>query len=99
MTAKSLESLLNSARDGTLGGIVRRARQRADSTESLNAALPADLAEGVAAVNVRDGELVLIAASPEWAARLRFEADRVLAAAAAVGNPVETLTVRVARDV
>jgi predicted nucleic acid-binding Zn ribbon protein len=42
--------------------------------------VPPALGVAITACNLRpDGTLVVTAASPEWAARLRFEADGILA--------------------
>jgi hypothetical protein len=90
MPLKSLENLLNPNANQDLGDIVRRAR---DMDE-----LPQDQAGSIRSANVRDnGELVVLAASPAWAARLRFEADRLMAAARETGAEVNACTVRVER--
>ena len=99
MTAKSLESLLNPSGDGDLGGIVRKARDLADLTTALKAALPEDLAAGILAVSMRDEALVLVCSSSAWAARLRFEEVQVRAAAASAGQTADSVIVRVARNV
>jgi hypothetical protein len=49
--------------------------------------------------NVRDdGELVVLASSPAWAAKLRFEADSLMAAARQSGANVTSFKVRVSRE-
>ena len=99
MMAKQLKNLLNSIEDGDLRDIVSRARQMGDLTRALSAALPAEQAAGVVAANVReDGELVVIAASPAWASRLRYESDRLLEAARSAGIEADTCRVRVSRS-
>ncbi len=99
MTAKRLKSVLNSFADGDLRDIVGRARQMSDLARALAAALPADQAAGVVAANVReDGELVVIAASPAWASRLRYEAATLLEAARAAGVEADTCRIRVSRS-
>lgn len=99
MTAKQLKNLLNSFEDGDLRDIVGRARQMSDLARALAAALPADQAAGVVAANVReDGELVVIAASPAWASRLRYEAATLLEAARAAGVEADTCRIRVSRS-
>lgn len=99
MPAKRLDKLLNPNADGGLGDIIRRARDMGDLTQMVQMALPADQAGGVVAANIRDdGELVILASSSAWAARLRFEADTLIAAARQSGADVAYCTVRVARD-
>ncbi len=98
MTAKSLESLLNPGSDGDLGGIVRKARDLADLTTGLKAALPDDLASGIIAVSLREDALVLVCSSSAWASRLRFEELKVREAAASIGEAINDVVVRVSRD-
>ncbi len=69
-----------------------------DLAAALAAALPADQAAGVVAANVRDdGELVVIAASPAWASRLRYETAALLEAARAAGIAASSCRIRVSR--
>lgn len=99
MTADTLKNLLNPNGNGELSDVVERARAMAELAGRLAAALPADLRPGLRAANVRtDGELVIIAESPAWAARLRFEADKLLAAAREAGDDVERIRVRVSHE-
>ncbi len=98
LTAKQLKNLLNSFEDGDLRDIVGRARRMSDLAAALAAALPADQAAGVVAANVRDdGELVVIAASPAWASRLRYETAALLEAARAAGIAASSCRIRVSR--
>lgn len=98
MPPKRLEDLLNPNAGEGLGGIVRRARELDCLTEALRRALPADDAAGIVAANIRDdGELVVLAESPAWAARLRYEADRLIQAARDTGATVTGCKVRVGR--
>lgn len=63
-----------------LGALARAASSRLDLADCVRKQLPGELAAAVSACNLRpDGTLVVTAASPEWAARLRFEADGILA--------------------
>ncbi|MDX1516526.1 MAG: DciA family protein [Woeseiaceae bacterium] len=79
--------------------MVERAQAMGALAGTLAAALPADDRQALVAANLRaDGELVVIAASPAWAARLRFEAAALLDAARQAGHPAERLTVRVSHD-
>ena len=98
MTAKSLESLLNPGGEGDLGGIVRKARDLADLTTALKAALPEDLASGILAVNLREEALILVCSSSAWASRLRFEEIQLLKAAASAGLEAGSVVVRVAKN-
>ena len=98
MPAKRLDDLLNPNEVGDLGEIVRRAEDMGQLAQILRAALPPAAAEGLGAAVARDdGVLVVLAPTPAWAARLRFEADALLAAARAAGVDVETCKVRVSR--
>jgi hypothetical protein len=99
MSPKRLENLLNPNKDGGLGGLVRRAREMGELATALSSGLPPELAAGVVAANLRDdGELVVICPSPAWASRLRFESERVLAAARDAGVDATTLTARVSQQ-
>ncbi|MBT8098290.1 MAG: DUF721 domain-containing protein [Gammaproteobacteria bacterium] len=70
-----------------------------DLLQILQKALPPDQAGAIAAANIREGgELVVLASSPAWAARLRFETEPLIDAARAHGNDVTSCTVRVLRD-
>ena len=98
MTEKRLEKLLNPSNSGDLGDIIRHAREMGDLVARLQKALPADQAPAIAAANIRDdGELVILANSPAWAARLRFESELLMNAARATGAAVASCTVRVVR--
>lgn len=99
MAIDKLENLLNSSQNTELADVVSRARDMGALTEALLAALPSQFADGLVAANVRsDGELVLIARSPAWAARLRYEGARLIAAATETGQRVERVSVRVSHD-
>lgn len=79
--------------------MVERAQAMGALTESLSAALPGDFAGSLVAANIRDnGELVVIAASPAWAARLRFETEKLLKAASQTGEQVTRCSIRVSHD-
>jgi hypothetical protein len=99
MTEKRLDSLLQPNENGGLGDIIRHAREMGDLVQVLQRALPADQAPAIAAANVRDdGELVILASSSAWAARLRFESERLLDAARTSGRTVLRCSVRVGRN-
>ena len=98
MPTKSLENLLNPNEDGDLGDVVRRAREMGELTERLRQSLPTDMADGIEAASIRDpGELVVLASSPAWAAKLRFETEKLQQAAERAGASVSHCTVRVSR--
>ena len=99
MPIKRLDNLLNPNENGGLGAIVRRARDMGELTQMLQMSLPEPQAGSIVAANIReDGELVVLASSSAWASRLRFEADRLIAAARKTGADVRTCTVRVQRS-
>jgi hypothetical protein len=98
MPIKRLENLLNPNDDGGLGEIIRHAQDMDELLQVLRDSLPRDSAASVKAANIRDdGELVILASSPAWAAKLRFEADSLMAAARASGAQPTSCTVRVSR--
>lgn len=99
MPPKRLENLLKTNADAGLGEIVRRARDLDQLVAALQRLFPEEGSNGIRAANIRDdGELVVLAESPAWAARLRFEADRLIAAARETGATVSSCKVRVSRD-
>jgi len=98
MPIKSLENLLNANDDGSLGDIVKHARDMGVLVQTLLKALPADHATSIAAANIRDGgKLVILATSSAWASRLRFETDALIDAARKTGADVTSCSVRVVR--
>jgi hypothetical protein len=65
--------------DSQLGALARAASSRLELADCARRHLPDELAAAIVSCNLRpDGTLVVTAASPEWAARLRFEADGIL---------------------
>lgn len=100
MPSDTLKNLLNPSGNGELADIVDRAQAMASLTRSLTLALPAELGGALVAANIRENdELVIIAASPAWAARLRFESERLIAAARESGVSVERCSIKVSHDV
>jgi hypothetical protein len=100
MSAKRLDNLLKPNKDGGLGEVVRRARAMGELATALGRVLPADLADGIVAANLRDGgELVIICRSSAWASRLRFEHDRILEAARSTGAEASSLSIKVSQQV
>ena len=99
MPIKRLENLLNPNDDGGLGEIIRHAQDMDELLQCLQQQLPEESAANILSANVRDdGELVILASSPAWAARIRFEADSLMAAARQSGAEVSSCKVRVSRN-
>ena len=99
MAQNDLKRLLNPNNDGELADVIRRAREMGELTHILCNSLPDDCAGAIAAANVRDdGSLVVIATSPAWASRLRYEADTLIAAARDAGGNVSRCRIRVSAD-
>ncbi len=99
MPVEKLQNLLKTSQNRELGELVDRAGKIGELTSALSAALPADFADSLVAANPRpDGTLVVIARSPAWASRLRFEEARLLESARAHGVSADTLLVRVSHD-
>lgn len=97
MSAEKLKNLLKINDKGDLGAVVQRAREMGELTETLSNAIPESDRGAIVAANVReDGELIVICASPAWAARLRYETDVLLAAARKAGVKASACRVRVA---
>jgi len=99
MPPKRLDNLLNANDGGDLGQIIRRAREMGELVQVLQASLPAEAAPGIIAANIRgDGELIVLAASSAWAAKLRFQADLMITAARQTGAEIHSCKVRVKRN-
>lgn len=87
------------ASDSALGALAKAASRRLDLADAVRDQLPADLASAVTSCNLRpEGTLVVTAASPEWAARLRFEGDRILSGCRARWPDAARVRVRVGTD-
>ncbi len=98
MPITRLDKLLESSTGGSLGEIIQRAQEMGDLTTRLRAELDPDTAESLLAANIRDnGELVVVASSSAWAAKLRFESEKLMRAARSEGTPVTSSRVSVAR--
>lgn len=97
MSIIRLDKLLKSGSDGNLGKVIRRAQEMDQLTTRLRAELEPDTAESLLAANVRDnGELVLVASTSAWAAKIRFEGERLMQAASDGDIRVTSCRVRVA---
>jgi len=98
MPFKSLQNLLNPNDDGELGNIIRHAQDMGELIQILQEALPGESQGSICAANIRDnGELVILASSPAWAAKLRFDAECLMQAARNSGAAVSICKVRVNR--
>jgi len=98
MPISRLDKLLKSPDAEGLDKIIQRAQEMEELTETLRAALGEELGRQLAAANLRDsGELVLVCTSSAWAAKLRFEAERLVVLLRESGAAVSGCRVRVAR--
>lgn len=94
-----LEKLLNSTTGGALGELVQRAEGMGRLLAGLKQGLDPELAARLKGVNLRpDGQLVIIAETPAWAARLRFESDALIEAARRCGVEASSCKVIVAKE-
>jgi hypothetical protein len=93
---KSLSQLLQ--RPGSrLHELAETARRKLALTEHIRTGLPADLGATVLHCSIDDtGVLDVRAAGPEWAARLRFENERLLALSRELHPETTSVRVRVA---
>lgn len=98
--ADSPRPLLNvAAGDAHLGRILRKAQHLLALEAQVSAALPPEFAGQVKVADLRDGTLVLGAATPAVAARLRYAGPDVLKAlAGACSPPPQRVRVRILRD-
>ncbi len=96
---KSLSELI-ATQHGSLNRLAAEATRRLELTDRLRNALNADTAAQIAGCNLRDdGTLVVLATSSEWAARLRFESDKLLTACREVHPGTTKVRIRVAQPV
>jgi hypothetical protein len=96
MPDKKLSDLLKASKNGELGEILERAEAIGTLTTTLSSALPDELSGSLVAANVGpSGLLVVVARSPAFAARLRFEETSLIRAARESGESVTSLKVRV----
>lgn len=94
----SLEKLLKTKAGHGLGKIIQRAQNMDALARQLQASLAPELAGQLISANLREnGELVVVCRSSAGAARLRFEADRLMATARDSGAVVNGCRVRVGR--
>ena len=93
---KSLSELL-ATQHGSLGQLAAEASRRLELTDHLRNALNPEIAAQMTGCNLRDdGTLVILATSPDWAARLRFESQTLLSACRETYPGTTRVRVRVA---
>ena len=98
MSLKKIDKLLNSKGGNALEDLVQHAQDMDDLALRVRLSLDGDMRDSIAAANLRDdGELVVVCRSSAWAARLRFEAERLIQAARDGGYKVTGCRVRVGR--
>ena len=92
---KSLADIIGSEKSG-LGQLADAAQLRADLSAYLRKKLSAELAAAILHCNIHDdGTLVVLASSPEWASRLRFESDRLIELCQQRGMAINGVKIRV----
>ncbi len=84
------------AQCGAVADLVARARELDHLNRRLRPHLPPVLAEHVTLAGLRNDRAYLLAPTPAWAARVRMEQSRTLAALRAAGIAAAAITVRVA---
>ena len=98
MSLKKIDKLLNSKGGNALEDLVQHAQDMDDLALRVRLSLDGDMRDSIAAANLRDdGELVVVCRSSAWAARLRFESERLMQAARDGGYSVTGCRVRVGR--
>ena len=92
---KSLSDIIGS-QGSPLGSLACEARLRQDLSDHLRKHLPPEFNGSLLHCNLRDEmTLVVIASSPEWASRLRFEKELFIRLCADHGTQVTEVKVRV----
>ena len=98
MSLKKIDKLLNSKGGNALEDLVQHAQDMDDLALRVRLSLDGDMRDAIAAANLRDdGEPVVVCRSSAWAARLRFESERLMQAARDGGYSVTGCRVRVGR--
>jgi len=93
---KSLSELLGSP-TSRIGQLASRARAKIDLTDHVRKGLEPELAGELVHCSVDDdGTMVVRASSPEWANRLRFESETLLALSRQLHPEAMSVKVRVA---
>jgi len=98
MSIISLEKLLQSGQNSALDKLVQTAQLTEELTLNLRKELDPEMAENLISANIREnGELILVASSSAWAAKLRFEADGLLRCARTHAANISRCKVAVAK--
>lgn len=96
-TPRSIAQILDQVGSSDLRALSAQSRRAADLERRILACLAGELAAACRVGGISDGCVRLIAGTPAWAARLRFEAPRLLKSLHAHGmNEVRKLQVRIA---
>jgi hypothetical protein len=99
MSIIRLQNLLKGGNDDGLGKLVRKAQDMERLTLALKSGLDREFRPHLVAANLRtDGLLVAVVDSSAWAARFRYEADRLLRLARADGSRVLACRIVVTKD-
>ena len=99
MSAKHIGDLLKPNDNGGLGTTLKRTQRIAELTSVLSGALGGDAGRSIVSASVDDRNVLHVkTSSSAWAARLRFDSDRLLAAAGDAGWPASSLKVQVGRQ-
>jgi len=94
---KSLSSIICDA-DSSIRRLADEARARVTLSDHIRAELEPDLGHGIAHCSVDDeGTLVVRTTGPEWASRLRFESERLLAVCREIHPQAQRVQVKVSR--
>ncbi|MCP4088613.1 MAG: DUF721 domain-containing protein [Gammaproteobacteria bacterium] len=89
-------SELIAGQDSTLGNLASKALLREELGNYLRKHIPAALNAGFLHCNLRDdATLIVIATSPEWASRLRFEKELFIRLCADQGTRITNVKIRV----
>ena len=98
MAIVKLGQLLKSGTGDKLDRLVEHSQNMGNLAQLLRASLPPDVAGHLLAANLKEpGELVLICSSSSWAARLRYESEKLLKAARKTGIQADRCSIKVHR--
>ena len=99
MSAKHIGDLLKPNDNGGLAATLKRTQRIAELTSVLSAALGGEAGASIVSASVDDSRVLHVkTSSSAWAARLRFDSDKLLAAASDGGWPASSLKVQVGRQ-
>jgi len=95
---KSLSELI-SLSDSRLSKLAQEARSRLELADYIRAGMPADLSAEMISCNLdADNALVVRVSNPAWAARLRFESERLLVLCRERHPKTRSVKVKVSHD-